>query len=309
MTYFLMCLACLVVWIGGAVPARACSGSYSTDRAALPRTGATDVSTNTSIVVLSRTEPFDLQLRANGESVPINGWTPLGSGRDEQLGPTSYWRLRAPLQPASTYALSSAAASTDGGDSEITQFSTGPGYDKTPGTAPTLRALRLWRVRYPVSAIGGGACVFSEYHGFITVDYDPAVIPNTEATSVVHTFRLVPKTGGLEQTFVYTGSDAFSGYAPSGDYYPPSFSSWQPELDPSREYCLTIEAFGDADLARQTPTSNQVCARVTELAAKGASQDGAGGGCSASPGIQQRHLPAVLIALLLTAIVRRRRVG
>ena len=65
----------------------------------------------------------------------------------------------------------------------MTRFTTAAGYDKIEGTAPVVNAVHLWRVRYPVADIGSGNCVFAEYHGFITVDYDPGTVPNTPAAS------------------------------------------------------------------------------------------------------------------------------
>jgi hypothetical protein len=270
------------------------------------------VSTRTSIVVLSPSEPFGLNLEVNDLPIAVTGWTALGSGLAEGSGWTGYWRLGLPgdgLEPEASYRLSRADAQADGGVSELTHFTTASGYDKVPGTAPNLRGLRLWRVRYPVDEIGSGNCVFGEYLGFITIDYDPAVVPNTEAASVVQTFRLVPKTGGAEQTFVFSGATPYQGLAPEGDYHPLSFRTWSPELDPSREYCLTIDAFGDGDLARGALRSVGVCATVTELAAPGASLDGTGcGGCGAAPGAPPADVLALLFPLLFATATRRRRV-
>ena len=80
------------------------------------------------------------------------------------------------------------------------------------------------------------------------------------------------------------------------------------------EYCLTIGAFGDGDLARLTPASSEVCAQVTEIAAPGASLGtggtaGTGGGCSAVPGAAPGYAPASFALLLVLAARRRRRNG
>jgi hypothetical protein len=284
MAYRHTSLACLALWLVGARPASACSPGSLAAPTALPRTGATNVSTATSIVVLSPSEPFGLELKVDGVSMSVPRWTSLGTGYDGTVGWTKYWRLQldgSQLAAESTYELSLPAGQADGGVAPLTFFATASGYDKAAGTAPTLREVRLWRVRYPVNEIGSGNCVSSEYMGFITIDYDPAVIPNTEPASVIHTFSLAPKTGGTTQSLVFTSATPYAGWAPEGDYHPPSFTTWEPDLDPSREYCLSISAFGDGDLARQTPPSATVCAKVTEVAAPGASL---GGGCDIGGG-------------------------
>ncbi|MES1165631.1 MAG: hypothetical protein ABUR63_07740 [Verrucomicrobiota bacterium] len=266
-------------------PARACSAGQAATPTALPRTGAADVSTATSIVVLSPAEPFGLILLVDGQPVPVMGWTALGGGLDDGGGPTSFWRLRlgagSMLNGSARYALSLPGAGADAGVAQLTEFTTAAGYDKASGTAPTLRGFRLWRVRYPVADIGAGQCVFSEYHSFITVDYEPASVPNTPPASVVHGFQLSPKNGGSTQTFTFTGSAPFTGLAPAGDY-PLPLGQWQPELDPSRTYCLTIMAFGDGDLARPSVSSNQLCVGVTQLSSAGAPGTDRGGGCAAA---------------------------
>ena len=52
----------------------------------------------------------------------------------------------------------------------------------------------------------------------------------------------------------------------------------------TREYCLTIEAFGDGDLARLPVDSNQVCATVTQLTTLGGSLEPDDGGTSPDGG-------------------------
>src|SRR5450432_1345580 len=309
--------------LGGSSHARACSPGQPTAPTALPRTGATGVSTATSIVVLSPNEPFGLSLLAGGQEVPLAGWTALGSGADEALGATNFWELRigaagSMLVGSTEYVLSLPGG--DAGGTALTDFTTAAGYDKAAGTAPNLRGFQLWRVRYPVADIASGNCVFAEYQGFITIDYDPATVPNTPASSVVHTFHLAPMTGGAAQTFVYTGSNAFTGLAPSGAY-PIPLGQWQPDLDPTRQYCLSISASGDGDLARPMLSSNQVCADVTQLSATGAppapgltgaAAGGGGGGCSAA-GAPNLHWPLSLAATILIGLslatrrARRRR--
>ncbi|MEO5767699.1 MAG: hypothetical protein ABIS92_05055, partial [Polyangia bacterium] len=179
-----------------------------------------------------------------------------------------------------------------------------------------------------------GNCVFAEYHGFITVDYVPGSIPNTSADSVIHQFRLAPKNGGSAQTFVYTGDAPFTGHDPA-DAYPIPTGLWQPELDPTRPYCLTISAFGQGDIARLPVSSQSICVEVVQLSAAGAppppqiggdiSDDGGGssdggraggdagsstaggGGCSLGGGTAAAGMPAGTLLLALVAVLCRRR--
>ena len=153
-----------------------------------------------------------------------------------------------------------------------------------------------------VADIASGNCVFAEYQSFITIDYDPATVPSTPPASVVHAFQLAPMTGGEQQTFVYTGGDAFTGLAPSGAY-PLPLGQWQPELDPTRRYCLSVSAFGDGDQARLPLGGNQVCADVTQLSATGAPPPpGAGGGGCTAAGDANLGRPVSLAALILVGL-------
>jgi MYXO-CTERM domain-containing protein len=262
-----------LVLLGSAPRARACSPEPAPAATAIPRVGTTGVSTATSIVVVSPHEPFGVGVLANGQAVPVSGWSALGAGIDGTGGPTSFWQLRLGgtdgLLAASTDYVVTSPGGADGGTATLTTFSTAAGYDKLAGTAPNLRSVHLWRVRYPVADIASGNCVFAEYASFVTVDYDPATIPNTAPGSVIQSFQLIPDTGGTVQTFVYTGDAPFAGLAPSGAY-PLPLGRWQPDLDPTRRYCLAIGAIGDGNLARLGSGSSRVCADVVQLSATGA---------------------------------------
>jgi hypothetical protein len=146
---------------------------------------------------------------------------------------------------------------------ELTRFTTKAGYDKDAGVAAKPRSLELWRVRYPLSEINQGNCVSSEYRGYLRIDYDPARVPNTAPDGTVYVITLGPKTGGSTQAFYFLGDDLFKGQSPELD--PHLLDRWSPELDPSREYCATISAFGDGDLARLPITSESLCASVKQL--------------------------------------------
>ncbi len=282
--------------------ARACSPPQAAAPTAIPRNGTTGVSTATSIIVVSPTEPFGVSVLAGGQASAVSGWSALGSGIDGTSGPTTFWELSLGMLSPSTDYVVTAPPGADGGSTVLTRFSTAAGYDKTPGTAANLRSVQLWRVRYPVADIASGNCVFAEYAGFVTVDYDPATLPNTAPGSVVQTFQLRPETGGTTQRFVYTGDAPFTGLAPAGDY-PLPLGAWQPELDPTRRYCLSVSAIGDGNLANLGAGSNQICADVVQLSAKGAppppgtgaSSGSSGGGCSTS-GMPSGWMGLTLIA-------------
>lgn len=271
-------VALTLALIGPAPRARACSPAPTPAATAIPRAGSAGVSTATSIVVVSPREPFGVSVLANGQAVAVSGWATLGSGVDSVGGTTSFWQLSLGLLAASAdYVVTLPTGGTDGGPATLTTFSTAAGYDKAAGTAANLRSVHLWRVRYPVADIASGNCVFAEYASFVTVDYDWATIPNTAPGSVIQSFQLRPDTGGTSQTFVYTGDAPFAGLAPSGDY-PLPLGQWQPDLDPTRRYCLAISATGDGDLARLGTGSNQICADVVQLSATGAPPPPAIGG-------------------------------
>lgn len=310
-------------------PAAACCPGRPPTTAAFPRPGTTNVSTATSVIVFSAAEPSGLKLLANGEDLPLLLPISLGSGVDASGAHGGYWQTRVAaagslLLPSAEHVLSQTTAS--GALVELTRFSTGPGYDKAGGASPVVRSLRLWRVRYPTRDIGSGNCVFAEYHGFIAVDYDPATVPNTAPASIVSTFQLAPKYAGSAQTFVYMGDTPFIGLEPIGDYPLPT-GQWQPELDPTRSYCLAIRAFGDGDLARQALASQEICAEVVQLSAAGAPpppQIGAGGtggggtggngggdmaGCATSCVVAGSPESTSLTWLLLVVVVLRRRFG
>lgn len=297
--------------------AHACSAARPTVPTALPRSGGASVSIATSLIVVSSLDlpSLSLSLNAAGQSLSLGVPVALGGGVDGTNAGT-FWRLpltNQMLLPSAEHVLTATVA---GAPVELTRFTTAASYDKQPGTPPILKALHLWRVRYPVADIASGNCVFAEYHGFLTVDYTPATIPNTPVSSVVHTFELAPKTGGRGQTFVYAGDTAFAGNEPA-DAYPLPIGDWQPELDPTRTYCLTIGAFGDGDLARPRLTSETLCADVTQLSAPGAPPsptvdvNGVGshagsGGCSIAAAPTAFGAPFVVFALLGSWRRRRR---
>jgi hypothetical protein len=270
----------------GVRAAEACGPGKPADTTAIPARGAPNVSTATSLIVYGMGPPSGLTLVANGQSVPLAAAIGLGGGVMGTETTGSFWQLRAGttdgmLIGGAEHVLSQ--SKSDGTTAELTRFTTAAGYDKAQGVAPVLRGVRLWRVRYPLAEINAGRCVFAEYHGFITVDYDPATVPNTTAASVIHTFQLAPRTGGSPQTFVYAGATPFAGHEPTEEYPTPTWN-WHPELDPTREYCLSISAFGDGDLARLPVQSQSACAEVVQLSVQGAPPPPVIGGSGAAGG-------------------------
>jgi hypothetical protein len=135
-------------------------------------------------------------------------------------------------------------------------------------------------VRYDVSQVGAGGCVFAEYEGYVDLDYQPGALPGTPPEQVVQVLSLAPRHGGTTQTFVFAGSGKFEGApveAPGGNGTTdvveggrpsPAFAAWKPELTPDQEYCATITIYGRNDLAVEALRSEQICAPVMNVDAR-----------------------------------------
>jgi hypothetical protein len=211
----------------------------------------------------------------------------------------SFWRLTpdltpgrtaSPLLPSSTYVVKDVHSSPV--ETVLTQFTTAATYDKAPGQAPVLTALRLWRVHYPADQIGGGSCVFSEYVGYVDLDYQDGVVPGTPAEEVVGVIQLTSRTVGEFPPFVFAGSHFEGVMDGAGDV--PHDGIWKPMLAPDAEYCATMTLYGRNDRAMPAVISNQICAEVHSVDTAGGA--GALGGCS----FGGRH-PLGCMAALLTA--------
>lgn len=264
-------------------PAQACGGRASATLSALPASGATDVSPMTSIILVTGSSaiPTTPTLQAGGQVVTGLTVEALGSGLLGEKG-ASFWRLHAGLSPSTSYTLQGLE---NGVQREATGFTTAAAYDKTPGQAPVLDRLRLWRVHYPVEQVGAGGCVFSEYEGYIDLDYQDGSVPNTPSAEIVSVLSLQPKTGGTGQSFVFAGRAHFDGAQienalgsalidiPDGAFPSPVYALWKPSLEPDREYCATLTLFGRNDLAMPAVISNSVCAQVTNMDARPAPPD------------------------------------
>lgn len=292
--------------------ARACLPLPSVMPFGLPLPTSSTISTATTIHIVAETQPTWVEVTAGGKLVKTDG-VELVSGMHLPNERGKLWRVRglnlsdtnSILQASSEYVVSM----TYGGKRrELTRFTTASGYDKQQGTAPLLRAVKLWRVRYPAGL--GGMCIYSEYHAFIELDYEPAAIPDTPSGSVIYTVRLWPKTGGQRQDWSFTGAHVFKGAPPKAPDYMPG--AWPTDLDPSREYCVTITARGYGDLARLTLTSEEKCTQVTSLNYDGprsGKETESGEGCALLPSRGRRHpwgLLALLLPLLVLRSVRRR---
>ena len=265
------------------IDAHACSGALPTTASrVLPPDGAIDVSTATSIYVVTSKDPDTISVTAGGQPVALGQAESFGSDvmgeKIWKLTPTNPNEVSPMLAPSTEYVVDVGKA--DSGV-ENSRFTTGPGYDKEPGTPPVVKSLRVFRVHYQISEIGAGRCVFDEYVGFISFDFEPAVIPNTAPAGELYGAHVQPSHGSSQQSTRFTGEAPYVGRDPTPDPYPNPETDWTLELDATREYCLWLDATGAGELARQTLTSNQVCAPVEEITMPGATP-GRAGGCSQS---------------------------
>jgi hypothetical protein len=271
---------------------------------AFPASGATGVSPQSSLfVVTPSVNTPTLVLEENGVALPSVQVSLLGQG---ELGSKNgtFWRLSpqaspsSPLVPSSSYALKillGNATSTI----TLTQFTTAASYDKQPGQAAVLSALRLWRVHYAPDEIGGGSCVFSEYVGYVDLDYQDASIPNTPAEEVINVIRLASRQSLDEQSFVVAGGH-FGGVM-EGPGGVPHAGSWTPPLMPGEEYCATVTSYGRNDLAMPVVVSDPICAKVQDVDSLRNRPDG----CSVHG--RPTALVAAGLALLGLLLGRRRR--
>ncbi|HEX7597723.1 MAG TPA: hypothetical protein VF518_05875 [Polyangia bacterium] len=244
--------------------ASACSAFRLAKATAFPTSGASNVSPMTSIklVLGPQTTPTALSLSTANATIPLPAAQSLGLGF-HQSAHASFWLFSVGLSPSTDYVLTD---SSNGTPVELTRFTTAASYDKVQGPAATLESLRLWRVRYPVSQIAAGGCVFAEYEGYIELNFPAVVLPGTPEDEVVQVVQLTPKTGGLAQSQVYTGNTTRLGTVLGQDGWPaPAGVSWKPELAPDREYCASIAFYGRNDLALLPLRSNTICAPVISL--------------------------------------------
>ena len=260
--------------------------------------------------------PAGLTLEAAGQAVTMPDIALLGSGVSG--GSATFWRISSYLQASTTYVLST----TNGGaTSELTRFTTAASYDKNPGQAPVLDNLRLWRVRYPVSQIAAGGCVFAEYEGYIDLNYQDGSLPGTPAEEVITVLTLEPKTGGDRQTFVFAGLSHFEGAplydsatgavidVPDGGLPSPVYALWKPTLEPDREYCATLTLHGRNDQAMGNVMSNSVCTTVMNISAGGGggSDNSTSSGCTVGGRNSSGPWALALAAVAIVVGLRRRR--
>jgi hypothetical protein len=262
--------------------------------------------------------PAGLTLQAAGQPITLPAITPLGSGVMGSAG-AMFWRISSYLQPSTAYVL---AYSNNGLATELTRFTTAASYDKSPGQAPVLENLRLWRVRYPVDQVAAGGCVFAEYEGYIDLNYQEGSLPATPAEEVISVLTLEPKTGGSLQTFVFAATSHFEGApqswdpataapvdVPDGGLPSPVYALWKPALEPDREYCAALTITGRNDLAMERVTSNTVCAAVISASAGPASGSigKSSGGCTLGNRNPSPSWVLILSALAILSALRMRR--
>ena len=271
-------VAAVLVLLGQPQTVHACAPLMPAPAGALPSSGAVDVSPATSIVVMKGGAiPAGLVLEAAG--VPVMLPTPVALGGGLASGrPATFHRVAGMLTPSTSYVLRATDAA--GAAQELTRFTTAATYDKVAGTAPKITGLRLWRVRYPVSAIAAGGCVFDEYHGYVDVDYEDGAIPGTPADEVLGTVELRPENGTQVQSFLFTGGrfDGLRSATPD-----PALATWRPELAPDRTYCVTITLSGRNDIAVGDVRSNMLCVPVVSLDQSGGGDGGVADGGGDGP--------------------------
>ncbi|MFO0571479.1 MAG: hypothetical protein U0263_37965 [Polyangiaceae bacterium] len=296
--------------------AQACSSLGFGPARAWPPHGSLDVSPATSIFVLgSAASNPKLSLTRGGQPVVL-GLSEV-SGFYPSTGKLFRVDLPDVLEPSTEYVLTGPAnyGSPPGEDAganvELTRFTTAASYDKTPGTAPVISSLKLWRVRYALDEIGSGNCVFAEYHSYAELEFEPAVIPHTTTAGMLYTLTIAPATGGSTSTLAFSGDAPFRGHDVSHDPYPSALASERfLELDPSREYCARLSARGDGDNARLPVESELVCAKVGEVCAPGALCSPSSGGDDGSSGCRigrsGASAGAVLFFLCGAAMLLRR---
>jgi hypothetical protein len=203
-----------------------------------------------------------------------------------------------------------------GGPVELSRFTTASGPRKTlDGSAPVVTKLSLLRVRYPISEIGSGDCVFDEYIGYVAYDFHEATFPGVDARAIVHHARLRPKNGSSEQSLLFVGDDQRYPRDVRALPIPDPGTDWMVDLDPTREYCLTLDAMPNGERG-QTLVSEPLCAKVEELTRPGVDAGtsdtpaSGGGGCAASGGVSRPSNGAAWClgaTLLFGARLRRRR--
>jgi len=300
---------------------RACGGGLAASDSALPPTGATEVSPETSIILVTGglAIPADLHLLAEGVELPLPAIASIGQGMTASGG-ASFWRLLgAPLSPSTSYVLETGAGASA---KVLTQFSTAASYDKGPATPATISGLRLWRARYPLDRVAAGGCVFAEVEGYSALEFTAPALPGTPAAEVVNVLSLAPKNGGGSQVLVFSGLTEIPGglvdhaiagdgvTLPGGGGLSAAAALWKPELAADLDYCATITSYGRNDLALGIVSSNVACAPVTSVGEASAAGSGSGG-CAIAPRASSGTRAPALLALagLIAAAIAGRRPG
>lgn len=283
--------------------AHACAVAGLAAPIVIPRPGATQVPTIVDLVVLDDRTPEVVLTTASGAVVPVGPAAVIGAGFDAAT--SSRGTVFRATPKGELAANTEHVVSVDG--VERSRFTTAAGYAKKPGVAPVARGVTFTRVRYPLSELGSGNCVFSEYLGFASFDWTLGSFLDTPADSTVHVLTVAAKTGGTSESLVWFGTTPFAGSKAEGDHPAPG-GFWHPYLDPTRAYCFSVAAYpyGGAVLPTR---SEQVCADVAQVSAPGAAADTcASGASSGGCGIGRAGGGGVVAMGAFTiAIARRRR--
>lgn len=251
----------LIALFAGGSSAIACDFAGPPAPFGLPLSGAKEVSTATSVVIVAGEYPSWVEVTAEGRPVRIDGLKEIGF---RSWNGSRFWRIRGLdfLEPNTEYVVTMARYG-DGRRKEVTRFTTAMGYDKNFGRPPVLESLALWRIKYPVEAINAGWCVAAEYHGAFSVEYTEAIVPHTPPEATRYTLRLFTRHGEDQMGISFVGDFLIKGRMPEGRR--PDPVQWPPAPDPTQEYCAMLVVEGYGDLARPPLQSNTICAKVTEI--------------------------------------------
>jgi hypothetical protein len=245
-----------------------CEGSYSTASSAFPASGATDVSPMTSVVLVSSTRtPTGLTVQVGGQAVDFPNLTFLGHGLAKD-GSAFFWYLNGSLSPSTTYVLSDQES---GVTHALTRFTTAATYDQVAGQAPVLNGLHLWHVNPQQGP--PDTCAFSDYDGYIDLDYQDGSMPGTPGEELVNVLSLRDQADNSPQTFVFAGVGHFQGVQIEDAWVDLSdgglpwlaLGMWQPSLKLDHQYCATLTLYGRNNLAIPTVVSNTVCSGVVSI--------------------------------------------
>ncbi|HEY3446803.1 MAG TPA: hypothetical protein VGK67_10590 [Myxococcales bacterium] len=176
-------VACALLALLAPRTSRACSGIPTCFGLELPRTGAVGVPLNAGVAIGSFGGSGDLRLEKDTEVV-WSGGTPARFQWDPDNCLASY--ALPTLEANTTYVLKSAGA-------ELTRFTTSEKAQASTGTAAAIKSLTVKVVTYPPEEVQDSMCTGCSTADIASVDFDPAVFPETAPGSVLYTWSLYPE--------------------------------------------------------------------------------------------------------------------